>query len=68
MVKGLDFAVLWDGDWREGRCYASYPERTFITYKDAQRFPLSPGLSVRLPRYILKSERPLELAREYASE
>ncbi len=23
--KGLDFAILWNGVWREGRCYGSYP-------------------------------------------
>lgn len=66
--EGLDFAVLWDGIWREGRCYASSPERTFVTSGDAQRLPLHAGIQVRLPLYTLDTEQLLELVRAYAHE
>jgi hypothetical protein len=68
LSEGMDFAVLWDGVWREGRCYDSSPDRTFVTYGDAQRLPLHAGLEVRLPLYMLSTERLLELARAYAHE
>jgi hypothetical protein len=35
MPEGMDFAVLWKAIWRQGRCYPSYPDRTFVTYHDA---------------------------------
>lgn len=68
LPEGLDFAMLWDGIWREGRCYNSSPDRTFVTYRDAQRFPLHAGMEVRLPLYTLDTEQLLELARAYAHE
>lgn len=68
LPEGLDFAVLWDGVWREGRCYPSSFERSFVTYGDAQRLPLHDGTEVRLPLYTLDTERLLELARAYAYE
>lgn len=68
LPEGLDFAVLWDGKWREGRCYASSPERTFVTSTDAQRLPLRAGTVIRLPMYTLDTEQLLELARAYAHE
>jgi len=66
--EGKDFAVLWKGVWREGRCYPSYPDRTFVTYKEAQRLSLHAGMQVRMPLYILGTERLLELARAYVHE
>jgi hypothetical protein len=68
MPEGMDFAVLWKGVWREGRCYPSYPDRTFVTYQDAQRLPLHAGMQVRMPLYILSTEHLLELARTYVQE
>jgi hypothetical protein len=68
MPEGKDFAVRWKGVWREGRCYDSYPDRTFVTYKDAQRLPLHAGMQVRMPLYILSTERLLELAHAYVHE
>ena len=68
MPEGLDFAILWNGVWREGRCYDSYPYRTFVTYGDAQRLPLWAGMTARLPHYELGQDRLLELASIYASE
>jgi len=26
--EGMDFAVQWNGTWREGRYYASFPDST----------------------------------------
>ncbi len=68
MPEGMDFAVLWNGVWREGRCYPSSPNRTFVIYQDAQRLPLCPGMQARMLLYILSTERLLELAREYVQE
>jgi len=68
LPEGYDFAVLWDGEWREGRCYNSSPRRTFVTYGDAQRLPLHAGMEVRLPLYTLDTEQLLELARAHAYE
>lgn len=68
LVEGLDFAVFWDGDWREGRCYDSYPDRTFVTSTDAQRLPLCPGMCVRLPLYALDLGQVRELAHAYVRE
>ena len=28
--EGMDFAVLWNGAWREGCGYPSFPEGTFV--------------------------------------
>lgn len=66
--EGLDFAILWNGVWHEGRCYESYPYRTFVTYGDAQRLPLRPGMLARLHHYELGQGRLLELASAYAGE
>src|ERR1700680_2781377 len=66
--EGMDFAVRWNGAWREGRCYASFPDSTFVTYQDAQRLPLHSGMQARLPLYELSTERLLELARAYVQE
>ena len=68
MPEGLDFAILWEGVWREGRCYASFPGRTFVTYGDAQRVPLCAGMQTRRPNYLLELERLLEQAFTYARE
>ena len=68
MPEGLDFAILWNGVWREGRCYESYPYRTFVTYGDAQRLPLRAGMFARLPHFTLGPDRLLELANVYACE
>jgi len=68
LPEGLDFAVLLDGVWREGRCYASSHDRTLVTYGEAQRLPIRPGMEVRLPLYTLDAEHLLELARTYAHE
>jgi hypothetical protein len=68
MSEGMDFAVLWKGVWHEGRCYPSYPDRTFVTFKDAQRLSLYADMQVRMPLYILSTEHLLELARAYVQE
>ncbi len=68
MPEGLDFALLWKGVWREGRCYDSFSGRTFVTYDDAQRLPLRAGMHTRRPNYALEQERLLELASTYARE
>jgi hypothetical protein len=68
LPEGLDFAIWWNGAWREGRCYNSTPSRTFVTYRDAQRLPLRVGTRVRLPLYTLSSAQLLELAQAYAHE
>src|SRR5712692_4407531 len=68
MPEGLDFAILWEGVWREGRCYASFPGRTFVTYGDTQHLPLRPGMQTRRPNYVLEPERLLELASAYACQ
>jgi hypothetical protein len=68
LPEGVDFAVQLDGVWRDGRCYASSPGRTFVTYGDAQRLALHPGMEVRLPLYTLDAEQLLKLARTYARE
>ena len=66
--EGLDFAIWWKGVWCEGRCYASFPGRTFVTYGDARRLPLCAGMQTRRPNYVLEPERLLELASTYARE
>jgi hypothetical protein len=66
--EGLDFALLWKGVWREGRCYASFAGRTFVTYGDAQRLSLRAGMQTRRPNYVLEPECLLELASTYARE
>jgi hypothetical protein len=68
MPEGMDFAVWWDGEWREGRCYDSSPRRTFVTYKEAQRLPLQGGMRARMPLYVLHAECLLELAQTYVQE
>ena len=68
MPDGLDFAILWNGVWREGRCYHSASGRMSVTYVDAQRFPLRAGMQARIPRYTLGPDRLLELANAYARE
>lgn len=68
MPEGMDFAVWWDGEWREGRCYDSSPCRTFVTYKDAERLPLHAGMRARMPLYVLSAKRLLELAHAYVQE
>ncbi len=68
LPEGMDFAVLWNEVWREGRCYDSYPYRTFVTYKDAERLPLHAGMLARVPLYILGTERLLEVAHAYMHE
>jgi len=66
--EGLDFALLWKGVWRDGRCFASFAGRTFVTYGDAQRLPLRVGMQTRRPNYELETERLLELASTYVRE
>lgn len=66
--EGMDFAVQWNGVWLEGRCYDSYPERTFVRYKDAQRLSLRAGMQASMPLYILNIECLLELARASVHE
>ncbi len=68
LPEGLDFAIWWKGAWREGRCYASLPGRTFVTYGDAQRLLLRAGMQTRRPNYVLEAERLLDLASTYARE
>ncbi|MHB8595793.1 MAG: hypothetical protein ACYDER_03170 [Ktedonobacteraceae bacterium] len=68
LADGLDFALWWQDGWREGRCYSSIAGRTFVTYGDAQRLPLSPGMHTRRSNYVLEHEQLLELADTYASE
>src|SRR3989442_6857461 len=68
MPEGLDFALLWNGVWREGRCYASFSGRTFVTYGDAQRLPLHTGMQTRRSNYALEPEHLLELPDTYARE
>lgn len=68
MPEGLDFAIWWKGAWHEGRCYDSFPGRTFVTYGGAQRVPLCAGMQTRRPNYLLELERLLELASTYARE
>ena len=68
MPEGLDFAILWNGVWREGRCYASFLGRTFVTYGEAQRLPMRAGMQTQRPNYALEPERLLELASTYARE
>ncbi|SRR5579875_1105116 len=65
---GLDFAILWNSVWREGRCYNLASGRTFVTYGDAQRLPLRAGMQARIPHYTLGPDRLLELASAYARE
>lgn len=55
MPEGMDFAVLWNGVWREGRCYPSSPNRTFVIYQDAQRLPLCPGMHACFYTYSAQS-------------
>lgn len=43
------------------------PDRTFVTYKDAQRLSLNANIQVMI-LYILSTERLLELARAYMQE
>lgn len=66
--EGLDFAIWWKGVWCEGRCYASFSGRSFVTYDDAQRVQLCAGMQTRRPNYVLEPEYLLELARTYARE
>ena len=68
MPEGLDFALLWNSVWREGRCYDSFSGRMFVTYGDAQRLPLRAGMQTRRPNYALEPEHLLELASIYARE
>lgn len=68
LPEGMDFAVLRDEVWREGRCYDSSHERTFVTYGDAERLSLRAGMQGRLPLYALGTERLLDLARTYVQE
>lgn len=68
ILEGLDFALLWEGIWREGHCYDSFLGRTFVTYGDAQHLPLHAGMQTRRPNYVLQPERLLELASTYARE
>jgi hypothetical protein len=68
LPDGLDFALLCNGVWREGRCYNTFPKSTFVTYGDAQRLPLCIGMSARVPRYTLSSMQALELAAAYARD
>jgi hypothetical protein len=66
--EGLDFAIWWEGSWHEGRCYASFLGRTFVTYGDARRVLLHDGMQTRRPNYVLEPERLLELTSTYARE
>jgi hypothetical protein len=66
--EGMDFAVRWNGAWCEGRCYASFPDSTFVTSQDAQRLPLGPGMQARLPLYEDSAVQLVELARAYVQE
>ena len=68
LPEELDFAISWEGVWREGRCYASFPGRTFVTYGDAQRLPLRAGMQTRRPNYVIEPERLVDLASAYAHE
>jgi hypothetical protein len=68
MPDGMDFALLWKGTWREGRCYPSFPDLTFVTYGDAERLPVRPGMLARIPEYMLETKRLLSLASDYAHE
>ncbi len=72
LPDGEDFAVFWNGAWREGRCYVSFGNAlTFVTYGDAERIPLNLDagmIEIRVPIYMLTTERLLDLAREYAHE
>lgn len=68
LADGLDFALWWQDGWREGRCYSSIAGRTFVTYGDAQRLPISPGMHTRRSNYVLEHEQLLELASTYACE
>jgi len=47
--EGMDFAVLWNGTGCQGRCFASFPDSTFVTFQNAQRLLVYPGLQARLP-------------------
>jgi hypothetical protein len=71
LPDGQDFAVFWNGEWREGRCSMDLGGNlTFVTYGDALRIPLDmeTGIDIRLPNYVLTAERVLDLARQYADE
>lgn len=68
LADGLDFAIWWQDGWRKGRCYSSIARRTFVTYGDTQRLPLSPGMHTRRSNYVLEHEQLLELASAYAHE
>jgi hypothetical protein len=68
MPDGMDFALLCKGTWRKGRCYPSFPDLTFVTYRDAERLPLHAGMLVRIPEYTLETKHMLSLASDYAHE
>jgi len=68
ILEGLDFALLWEGIWREGHCYDSFLGRTFVTYGDAQHLPLHAGMQTRRLNYVLQPEHLLELASAYACD
>lgn len=68
LPEGLDFAIRWKGVWHEGRCYASFLGRIFVTYGNAQRVPLCAGMQTRRSNYVLEPERLLDLASTYACE
>lgn len=72
LPDGEDFAVFWNGAWREGRCYVSFGNTlTFVTYGDAERIPLNLDegmIEIRVPIYVLTTEHLLDLARKYAHE
>lgn len=64
----MDFALLWKGTWRQGRCYPSFPALTFVTYGDAERLPIRAGMLARIPEYTLAIKRLLSLASDYVHE
>ena len=55
MPEGLDFALLWKGVWREGRCYASFSGRTFVTNGDAQPLTTVRRYANTRPNYALET-------------
>ena len=72
LPDGEDFAVFWNGAWREGRCYVSFGNTlTFVTYGDSERIPLNLDegmIEIRVPNYALTTERLLDLAQNYVYE
>ncbi|MBA2394162.1 MAG: hypothetical protein H0V70_15650 [Ktedonobacteraceae bacterium] len=72
LPDGEDFAVFRNGVWREGRCYVNFGNTlTFVTYGDAERIPLNLDkgmIEIRVPNYVLTTERLLDLAQDYAYE